>query len=93
MLERKITCENCGEDYPPSWPHSCTDLAESNSPSDLITLLASLKSLTARSAISSAMAQLEEKIAKHESGEWHLCDEALADYLHDRKLLRDLGAG
>ena len=24
MLERKVICKNCGEDYPPVWPHSCT---------------------------------------------------------------------
>lgn len=25
MLERKVTCEKCGESYPPGWPHSCAE--------------------------------------------------------------------
>ena len=27
MLERKIECENCGEAYPPGWPHECESSA------------------------------------------------------------------
>jgi len=27
MLERKIECENCGETYPPGWPHQCESSA------------------------------------------------------------------
>ena len=23
MLQRKVICEECGEDYPHGWPHSC----------------------------------------------------------------------
>ena len=23
MLEKKVICENCGEAYPPGWPHTC----------------------------------------------------------------------
>jgi hypothetical protein len=36
MLERKVICENCGEDYPPRWPHECTVSARpAGSPAEL----------------------------------------------------------